>query len=935
MNTHCTTEGAPSETLGNRKRSRLHALILLAIASLTMLLSGCFPTGGGGGDGNGGTTDSIAEGGKPDFGDEADIDLDALFESFAMTEEDIEHLKENPILVTPENSPGNPAFINVTFTDEDYAQAEGYAALVTPDMPEADFPDFGIHVNLKSWNLAFESDTLVVLRMPDKYDEATNSMLYTYDYFLLSGQDRFFTDVEITAPVQGDPDAFMDFVTFNSQTGLWESVYTELAEDRRSFTAYMTHFSLGSERDALDVIQTEGQGAIDLYQQDGKSLFIQLKRELRPKYEGSSHYLYPVTLARTTNFEKFFDKKAKNQMLMLNKIMSEGGKIQQKDAFMTAVGWLGDAGGTTTGGIDIAKKTGMTFLQNVSDNKLQSFGKFFTYAGTTVLALNVADEIAQGKPLDSIAENNALGITSTVIGIVGLASSAFSAPAAAAVGVMATLSSACIFFYTVAEAIDDYTFSQEHPLGAPTSITEAAYHSYMKEYAHSDKGYLKSSNTGWLEWLCPTPTPSEKLDSVAVYEHFPNRMLDCNEKNWFAAYKSLIKRYSKDPRKLYNAYDKMFNDFADAFWKESSEVQKQYFRKACMENIKIEMYDDYVDGWGTRRVRVGNTKNAKYIGTEDTRKYPLDSDARDEWIDLQNMLALYASDMHRQGISATINDVWKAVFRDWDKDPNSETYYIDHAPKSALRDRSIKLLKHKTAPLVRDYYEQQYRQSIKETKDMINNVIVPLLNTRLTFYAQDLNHPNEPPYHALLGSGPTMIAFDFDCDRKPLFAPRNADEVDTTYHLTLLPIPQEPVLLETTVYHYLRYGCPQKVNIYVEGSDQPLIAKANWQNVKLETDENLKQIVEAMEEMYYNPGGTIHYYREYMMNSNVELNLRIQNLQFQIADTKIPIEFRAPVKQKKKEEGNEGSIPPEITMPHGIDYDLQIPESGISIGGGG
>ncbi len=937
-----------------KKNSLRLLLFLLVLSASAITFNSCHLLGGGGGDDD----DNNIKGDSIIADIDEDIDIDALFDSFALTEEDIEYLKKNPIIVTPENSPDNPALIDVTFTDDDYAQAWGYAALVTPDMPEADFPEFGIHVNLKPWNLAFEKDSLIVLRMPNKYDEVSNSTLYTYDYFLLSGQNKFLTDVEITAPVQGDPNLFKDFVTYNSETGLWESVYYELSEDRKTFTAYMTHFSPGTQRsdsteNALDIIQTEGQNAIDLYKQGGQSIFIQLKKEMKPKYEDCSHHLYPVTVARTTNYEKFFNAKTKNQTQLLNKIISEGGYIQKKDAFLTALGWLGiddltestskriqtgnDIGGTITGDVDLAQKAGLAFKTVSSDNITRVSG-FFTFVGTSFLALNVADEIAQGKSLDNIAEDNALSITSTTIGIVGLGAAAFTTPAAAAVSVMATLASAYIFAYSSVDYLNQQAFNKEHPLGAPTSITEAAYHYYLKDNAHSEKGYLHDLNSGWLSWLYPSQNATEVIDSLAVLEHTPERLLDCDEKNWLAAYQLLIKKYATDPKKLYKAYDKMFDDYAGAFWKESPEVQREYFRKACQRNIKIEMYKDFVDGAGVRTMRVSNTRDAQYIYPAPI-EYPLGSDAKSEWADLQNMLILYASEMQKQGTSATINDVWEAVFRDWDKDPNAEMYYINHAQKSHLKERAIKLLKLKSAPLVQDYYEKLYRQSIKEIKDMLDNTIVPLLNTRLTFYAQDLNHPSDPPYNALVDGGATRIAFDFDCDKKPLFAPRNANEVDTTYHLYLIPTQKETVLLETTVYHYLRYGSPLKVNIYVEGNDKPIPAKANWKNVKLETDPNLKRIVQSMHYEQENPNQR-DYVSYYGGGGNWKQKTDISLLQQNIIDTKIPIEFRVDATQKKKERKKkvvyEGPI-----IPHGDlegsgiseeEYNRQYRESGLPWG---
>lgn len=948
MNTHCTTEGVPSETLGNRKRSRLHALILLAIASLTMLLSGCFLTGGGGDGGGTGSDDG------------SDINLDSLIETFALTEEYLEYLKENPILVTPENSPGNPSFINVTFTDEDYAQAEGYAALVTPDMPEADFPEFGIHVNLKPWNLAFESDTLVVLRMPDKYDEATNSMLYTYDYFLLSGQDQFFTDVEVTAPVQGDPDAFMDFVTFNSQTGRWESVYTELAEDKRSFTAYMTHFTPGSQRNALDLIQTAGQGAIDLYQQDGKSIFIQLDKEMKPKYEGSSHYLYPVSVSRKAYLDDFFTQEHKNKLAVVDRIISETGNILPKDGLMTVMGWIGigsDVGGNTVSGISFGKETVKAF-KGTSSDALAFYGRCFTYVGIVVLALDVIDNATDLQPTPDGNKkkkewgqyiwDNILGIAGNLIGAIGTLSTlkcfaageatAAVAAGASTIGMVATIATAAIFVYTTTNAVNKYTFSRKYPLGVPSSIMDATLQYYMQENASTENGYLNERSESWIQraFSWKLPKTNTKIDSTAVYEHFPEKLLDFNEKGWLAAYDRLLNKYANDPTKLYNAYLKMQNDFVDAFWKESPEVQKQYVRKACMKYVEIGMTCRMNNG--TTLMETSIMELAEQFSMPDNSQFNFTADAKTDWERVQRDLIDKATELKMAesenrngwgidpkligidpkliglGSSVSYEDVWKAVFEDWDQnDPDFEMRLINKADKSAFHDKYIGILNSKMGPLMHDYYDKKHRQAMNELNDILYNTIVPLLNTRLTFYAQDLNHPNDRAYNALIASGARRVAFKFDCDEyKPNFLPANHTVGSLPYSLKLLPNPKNSVLLETTVYHYLMYGCPTKAALYTDIDEEPSQAMANWQDVKLETDPNLPTIVRLMHQIQDDPAGKV--YVEYnplefkgtVRNTNDDNQGIINLLELNITDTKIPVEFRADVKQKKKE--NQGKV---------------------------
>lgn len=885
-------------------------LLLLLVSSCAVTLSGCHFFGGGGGDGDI-VTDSITS------ETEEEIDIDEILESFAVTEEDIEYLRENPILVTPENSPGNPAFIEVSYTDEDYENAFGYAALVTRDMPEADFPEFGIHVNLKPWNLDYPEDSLVVLRLPDKIDEATGSILYTYDCFLLSGQDKFLTDVEITAPVQGNTDAFEGIVTFSKEKGTWEHVYCELAEDRQTFTAYMPHFSDLTQQNALDVINTQGQAAIDLYQQGGKSIFIQLNNELRPKYEGSSHYLYPITVSRTTDFEKFFSQKAKNKMDMANRIIVENGNIPEKDAFITAMEWLGignDIVGNSSGGIGLMTDMGVAF-QTVSSDGMSLLGKGCTYLGMLILALNVADQLAQDKDWGTILtdEKNQLGTVCAVAGLICIA-----APGSGA-AVIATLLTGGIFVYSASDMVEQKISDISYPMGYPSSIAEAALHCYMQEYAYSENGYAKNQNDSWL---FPSKSPTEQLDSTMVYEHFPQKLLDCNEKNWLAAYDCLIEKYANDPRKMYAAYEKMYDDFADAFWKESPEIRQKYFRMACRKNIEIDMtYTMYHDHGLTSQGKTSLVEKAEFFAIPDNSKYNFTPEAKAEWEEIQQDWIDHAYQLKQQendiksqrpkdsrlidGSSVSSEDVWNAMFRDWDEAGASEKdlrYLGDpNKQREAFHDRSIRLLRQRMIPLLHDYYNKKRRQGIMEVMEFLDNVIVPLLNTRLTFYAKDLNHPDSP-YQTLMDNGAEKVAFTFDCNRTPLFLPRNSEEAKTAYHLDLVANPRDSVLLETTAYHYLMFGSPTKVKLFVDDEDNPLPAKANWDKVKLVTDKDLKRVVKSLEEPYYHPSKkTYAFYGDRFKYSPKEHVAHTYSSQTVILDTKIPIEFRVDASKKKKE----------------------------------
>lgn len=837
---------------------------LLVVLACAMAFSSCNPGGGGsGGNGGGGgsnptTTDTIT---KP--APEIEVKTDEILSDFfKLTEEDLEYLKSHPIEVTPENSPGNPAFIDVTFTEEDYAQTYGYAASVSQENPEADIPEFGIHVNFKSWNLDYEEDTLVVMHFPDKIDENTGMILHTYGYFLASGQNEFCTDVEITAPVPGDPDMFSGLVSYNEEKGKWEDVYCELAEDRSTYTAYMSHFS---QKSALEKIKAEGTAAINLFQQDGKSIFVQQLKEMKPKYEESSHYLYPVAVSNAIRFEKFFSKKTQNELNMVAKIVSESGRIPPESSVtqcLKVLGYANDMGGITN--FVFEKEIEETFSK-VPKSTLKAIGPTFNAIGTIYLALTVTDQTMRDIDKDTIKVVNKSGFVSAWVGLFGSICESVKAAGwaantkiagtsvAATAGVLGTCASVvgiALFISSITKDIKAFESSVNFPLGehTPLSIADAACHCYMRDYAYSEEGYAGKNL---------------QFDSAMVYTHLPQKLLNCEGKSWIAAFDCLLKKYADDPKTLNEMYDIMYDRFVNAFWNESDKVKKKYFREACRKYVKVYFADD-------------NGKEMPGVSLEDAKHFepkPIrwisDPSARQDWHDLQLMLMNKAYVLKPSLPFAAIDGVWSRLFLDWDQNPQFEQNFIDKIIndddfKKKHHDNAIALLKVKTAPIIRDYYDKKHREGILEVKKKIDNEILPLLNARLTFYARNVDKP-EGPYSSIVSENGTLPLFAFEGDKTPQFKPRNSEEVGTDFPLNLKANDKNAVLLETTVYHYLMYGCPLDATIkYYRNGEHTTTAKANWANVKLVQEEQTEW---SIWNLFGQP-------------------------QVNIEDTKVPIEYR-------------------------------------------
>lgn len=824
-----------SQPKKSKKGSRGILLILLvaAIGAGIYMFSNLFGGGGGGDNPDGGNPPQpvvkdtlVAETGDEPYDDD---DWSSIFN---LTDEDMEYLKNNPIEVTPENSPCNPAFIDVTFTDDDYAQGFAYFETVSKDMPEADFPELGIHVNLDSWNLDNEEDTLVIAKLPDKIDENTGLFLHAYYYCLLSGQSKFQTEVEVTGPVLGDPDMFYGFVSHNEETGKWEEMYCELSEDGKTYTAYLSHFS---EQSALEKIKTEGIAAIKRFQQDGKSIFVQSSKEMQQKYEGSSHYLYPVEVSSTTDFEKFFSQQAKKEVNFAEKIMVESGKIPEKDALSFALecfglnmnlDWVGpadDVAANTIGVVDFMKIVRNTMGKAVT-SPLAHFGERLGALGLVLFTLDMSDQYAQGKAKEKIMEEKGLSIAGAVVTSIGLVAAVVSA---STVSTVCAVVGAVICLGSTKTYLDEKIKEKDYPMGLPHSIQEATIHYYMQHNATSKNGYAKEQ--GWWDWLIGTESKDEKIESVLTQ---PEKLLDCGGRNWANAFDCLIKKYGNDPRRLNAECDALYSRFASAFWNEPDEVKKQYFLGACKKYINVNMYNHT----GARVLRLSDCATME---GEDLSKYKFDPKAKQEWEALQLSLSLFASNLKATSPLLTMDEVKERLYGGGVEDPNYEVM-IHKANKKLYHDSLVKQLRHCLAPVAHKYYEKKRHEGIMEVKKYLDTVVVPLLNTRVTFYARNLENPNGP-YSSITNTDGTLPLFEFNSTKVPRFLPGNSEEVGTAFNLNLRANDKNAVLLETTVYHYLMFDCPTSVNIkyYDQGGKnyKTIDGKANWDNVKFVQEE--------------------------------------------------------------------------------------------------
>ena len=744
-----------------------------------------------------------------------------------VTEEQLLDALNDPVEVTPDNSPGNPAFLDLSFTEEEYAAAKTLTAPVSRGNPTADFPEFGIHVDLKWWNLENEEDTLIVRRMPTKTDPLSGSELYTYDYSLASGQDRFPTNVAITVPIEGT-EGLDNVLTVDPDTGLWKEAYYELSPDGKSYTFYMDHFTPGTAKSKTDEMLEKGLGTIKQFRyENGKSVFGYYPREGRAKYEDTSHYLYTVGVIGTPDFEKFLLNDTGRADTILEDIVTKSGGIPAEAGLSESCSSFGEYGDkasvpqTITGFIDLPKK---------AEAANTGFGYALNAYGLMLLGLRVSDQYRRGVAADKIVESNKWGAASALVSTIGSALT-YAAGAAKAAGttvavagtsvaaapVLAAGATVCavvgVGIYMATKTGDQLAeeAKKKNPLGRPRTLEEGAYLYYLTEICKNDKQFKYSTDWPTCKALASHPDAVQAV-MTALYGYHA----DAAGNGWANGLNYVFDKYKNDPVLLEKVAEAMYEFFIKRYDMLDQETKDRCWRESLariMEDGSLYYYNDEA-----YMILAGNPeKDAQALGI-----------SVEEFRRRSNIYR----DMTVNG--KTADDIFADV------KAGKYAYYPSSEEWAGYESRAREGLYANTNEIVYNLYLTKYQDAIIETRIKLYYEILPWMNTRITFYAHDKSlktgttYTSSETYRSLYDSSAPRYTFAFDVNvQNPLFLPGNRDS--EAFQLYLRQNTKNPVLLETTVFHYLMWGCPTKVRIG-GGSGELDPALADWKNVALKVD---------------------------------------------------------------------------------------------------
>lgn len=680
---------------------------------------------------------------------------------------------EKVIEPTPENSPGNPRFIDVSFTEEDFRNSPAAGGVINPDTAAVLFSEQGVMVDVRGYNLHNPSDTVVVQTLPVKTDPTYGHELHTYNIFLTSGQDKFGTEVEVTLPIHNGPGSLRNVLWLNEETGKWEEVFYTVADDGKSCTAYVDHFSLFSSEESTDDREQFLNDVIKYY---GGSVFVE--------YDPSGiapQAMKKVGVIQTDAFADFMLKQTKNSE-GIYEILSRGGGVPIGSKLNEALDMLGLTSDFSSSIVTVTNS--MELLSSAVGN---TFGAVFSLLGGWILYQRLQDMTMRGiTPLKAIEENR-WSIYWTVVGSIGTAASVLGASFLAA-----TCSWACLigFAATTVYTINEDFINLKSPYGTPLTIEDGAYHEYMyygnigplQKLGINSDVQLNGLGRGWAEAI------------YAIRDANPNAQS--------------IDEIGEQIKQLYEEY-------VNYFWTDLPDDQKLRYWRSYLKKASLEI----CEYCGNLDARILEPITGEYL----INKVPNLPTVDDEYRRLFDIVCFKAKVIGLNNDGRMIPNYNVINLSDFNS-VTGEARFNDRiilAQSKEYKHRAMEALMRHTNKIIYDIIKKDFHKRALEARTKIREEVLPTLNSTLYFYAVDESlkkdetvlHSKYYGYDSVsMKNDPNRLCeMKFKGRRTPLFRAKN--DTGAPYCLDLKTSDKDEKVGKSTVFHYLQYGTPDTVDI--------------------------------------------------------------------------------------------------------------------------
>lgn len=699
---------------------------------------------------------------------------------------------------TPENSPDNPQFIDVRFTEDEYRKSPAVTGVISVDTSAVVFSEQGVTVDVRGYNLHNPKDTLVVKTLPVKTDPTYGHELHTYNVSLTSGQDKFGTEVEVTLPIHNGSGALQNVLWLNHDTGKWEEVFYTVADDGKSCTAYVDHFSdfateeLSQEQleKSYNDMRNDLVGANNTRNDLKGSIFV----EYDPT--GSApQAMKRVSIIPTNEFEEFMSKTSKNSETIY-KILCQGGGIPTGSETIEALDMLSIGGDLSSSIVTVTNS-----MKILSDGLSNTLSPAFTMLGWWILDQREKDMTMRGISPEKVEEENRWSHYLAKVSTVGTATSLLgsllgktAAGAAAAAGLStgaAICSWACLlgFGATTVYTINQKFISKECPYGIPMSIEDGAYHEYflfdnigpLKKLGINSNVPLNGLGKGWAEAI--------------------NAIRDANPD-------------AKSIDDVGEQIKQLYEEYVNYFWTDAPDEQKLIVWRTYLQKATLDVCQYCNDLYA----KIPILDTGDYLLNK-VPHLPSDKEEYERLFKLCQQAGMIVLNTNGK-LVPTRTVICESDFLPVSSEARFNATYIRGQTKE-YKHRATEALMRQTKKIILDLIKKDFHKRALDVRDKIRNEVLPTMNSTLHFYAVDESlKKDETVLHSKYygydaesrKNDPKLLCkMEFKGRRDPLFRAKN--DTGAKYCLDLKTSIKEEKVGECTVFHYLQYGTPDSVEV--------------------------------------------------------------------------------------------------------------------------
>ena len=683
------------------------------------------------------------------------------------------------VKTTPQNSPGNPRFINVSFTQEEYRTSPAVSAKISRDETEAHFPDKGVKVHIDRYNLHNDEDMVNVQTLPVKQDPTFGHELHTYNFWMESGQDKFGTTVEVTLPIHNGLNALRNVLWHNLQSGEWEELYYTISEDGRSCTAYIDHFSeISTEEMTIDELREMGNKLVDIY---GKgSVFEEY-------IQGDNRSTCPVGIVSTPQFASIARRSTASAKEVWE-VLRQGGGVPGNAGLTESVDLFNSSVDYTSAAVTTA-----SLLKWLPDCPSDILGTGLNVVGAIVLHLRVADMILRGVRPTKVIEENRWSWFSSTAGCLGQVASLVGERS-----LSTSCSCAClaVFACTTSYTIYETFVSEEAPFGQPSSIEDGAFQEYLR-----------------------TPTTGA-LKKLGIKSDTP---LTGTGQGWAEAIKAIFDENKGvlNSEQMSNRIIELYDTYINYFWEDLDPQERRNYWRA------------YVDRAATRWGYLDRPFIPSDQSEVNRLQEVLIKAGCIKWVERKYTASDPEGRGHFEGAPMTDEGYYAVV---------NDISFDSKTPQATVKDckhRAMEALTQHTNKIIYRLLQDMFLYNILDAKRLFREEVLPLMNSTLYFYAVDKQlEKDESVNHSLYyGYNPVKEKNDSSAICKMEFSVASktalfkANSYEAPYFcLFLHPTLHSPKLGKANVFHFLQFGAPDSVLVKPhQGSDLPTVGgKVNF-----------------------------------------------------------------------------------------------------------